>query len=72
MDLIRKLKREWQEFRPLVNTTTQQISDEKLVDFEPETKLFHITRRDGKFHVLTEKEAHSLARYFNRMFEDEA
>lgn len=70
MDLIRKFKREWQEFRPLENTTTQQISDDKLVNYEPELKAFLITRRNGRVNKLTEKEARSLGKYFNRMFED--
>lgn len=70
MDKITKLKREWQEFRPLVNVTTQQISDDKLVDFDPEGKLFCITQRSGRRTRLSEKEARSLGRYFTRMFAD--
>ena len=71
MDIITKFQREWKEFEPLINTTTQNISKTKLVSFDPESKTFELDNLNGSSISITTKEARSLNKYFNRMFADD-
>ena len=71
MDIITKFDREWREFEPMINITTQQLSMNKLVSYKPEDKEFELTSHLVSEYTLSVKEARSLNKYLNRMFADD-